>query len=155
MEAEIKEECFTLTSFAPLSPEDEKSGLRKFFKGLKSKKATVGLKSSSDDNQSSQVNSAANGPQVSYVSSDVTRNKQLSKKNPVVEGLYSKDEGSQNNCTLQDLNQSKIVADRHSRTPSSVLRRLSQLVLLQEKSYPQVCKVKFVKRMLTNRFCPE
>ena len=140
MEAEIEEECFTLTSFAPLSPEDENSGLRKFFKGLK---ATVGSKSS-HDNQSSQVNSASNSPQVSYVNSDTTRNKQLSKKNPVVEGLYSKDEGSQNNCTLQDRNQSKIVADRHSRTPGSVLRRLSQLVLLQEKSYPQVCKVKFV-----------
>ena len=141
MKAENDEEGYTLTSFAPLSPDEEKTGLRKFFKELKSKTFTVGAKTSSHDVQTSLVNSAASGSQVSYVNSDITtRNKQLSKESPVVKGLYSKDVDSQTNCELQGSNQRKIVSARHSRTPSSVLRRLSQLVLL-EKSYPQVYNI--------------
>jgi hypothetical protein len=143
MEGENEEEGYTLTSFEPLSPEDEKSGLRKFIEGFKSRKRVtfVAPKAASQDSQTSLENSTQHGTQVSYLNSDIKRKEQFPKESPVTPGLSSNVNGQ-----LQDLRQGKTVANlARSRTPSSVLRRLSQLVLL-EKSNPQV---KFVKQDFT------
>ncbi len=144
MEAENEEEGYTLTSFEPLLPEEEKSGLRKFIEGFKSRKF-VTPKAISHDSQTSLENSTKNDTHVSYISTDVKRKEQLPKESPVTQRRYSKKEESQVNGQngqvgqLQHLGQGRTRASLRSRTPSSVLRRLSQLVLL-EKSNLQVKK---------------
>ena len=143
MEAESEEEGYTLTSFRPLSPEDEKSGLRKFIAEIKSKTFNRTLsKDSSHDSQTVVENAGESDTQVSYRRKDVKRKDQLRKKALVNRDLHLKGRKSHGNAQLQSSSFREVVRNAHTRTPSSVLRRLSQLVLL-ERSNPQVSEPKF------------
>lgn len=128
MEADNEEESYTLTSFEPLPPEDEKSGLRKFIEGFKS--PFVPVKGTLHESKPNPEGDS----RVTYLKSDIRRSKQLPKQSIVSLGLISSDKRS-----LEQLEHGRVVSNLRSRTPSSVLGRLSQLVLL-EKSYPQVNK---------------
>jgi hypothetical protein len=138
MNGENGEEGYTLTSFEPLPPEDEKTGLRKFIEGFKSKKlVTQKVNTQQELGRTSQENVTHNGTKTSYINTDVKREKQLSKERPATRRLYPQKDESRGDGQLGELDEGKSEARLRSRTPSSVLRRLSQLVLV-EKSNQQV-----------------
>ena len=130
-----EEEIYTLTSFEPLPPEEEKTGLRKFIEGFKSKKFVTTEKATQQESITSQENVTENGTNVSNINTDVKRKELLSKGGPVTQRLYPKKSESHGKRQLEVLGDAgKSEARMRSRTPSSVLRRLSQLVLVEKSS---------------------
>ncbi|XP_028393496.1 1-phosphatidylinositol 3-phosphate 5-kinase-like isoform X2 [Dendronephthya gigantea] len=126
-----EEEGYTFISFKPLSPEGEKSGLRKLIEGFKSKRfVTAKNDTEGDSSQNSLENSTQSDTQ--HFNSNVRGEETSNKHGSVLQELFSRGNKS------HDLDKREIVETRNSRTrtPSSVLRRLSQLVLL-EKANPQ------------------
>lgn len=133
MEEQNEEEGYTLTSFKPLSPEDEKSGLRRFIESFKSKRLVTAKDDTNDSDQTDLENSTQNEAQASHINSNVRGTETVNKHGSVLQELFSMGNKS------HDFDKGGILATRNSRTrtPSSVLRRLSQLVLV-EKGNPKV-----------------
>lgn len=141
---ENEEAGYTLTSFEPLSPEDEKSGLRKFMEGFsKTKLATLISFKSSHNSQSSLETSTQNANHNDsqlYLNSNVEKMHKVPNESTVTppQAVYSRKNESQiAESKIDEIDQGRNGPSRNTRTPSSVLRRLSQLVLL-EKAYPEV-----------------
>ena len=118
MEEETEDDNFTLTSFEPLSPEYKKSGFSRFIEGFTWKKLTSNtndvqdpVRLQRDQNHGLQEGSKRNvrwkAPDSKFVVGE-------SSKGPPTKIVVS--------------------SDRHSRTPSSVLKRLSLLISVERTS---------------------
>ena len=133
MEEETEDDNFTLTSFEPLSAEYNKSGFSRFIEGFTRKKLT------------SNTNDVPDSVRLQIDQNGRSRYSKENKFDPN-QGLQ---EGSKRNVGWKAPESIKFVlgesskgpptkivvsSDRHSRTPSSVLKRLSLLISVERTS---------------------